>query len=167
MLLACSMTIFASCSSDDGGDSSNNTSEGSFFKIDEKEFDMSQSFPSATILIGGLEDLSEPRTASLEFLGRNGDERAIVNFRITYMENEGISGTYLPEENNSQVGVFDTYFSQYVIHNVNDPNLEESSEVTSGTLTITDNGNKNYTIVYDVVYDDGKTSSANFTQTFL
>ncbi len=156
---------FIACSSDDDS----TQEQTSTFKIDGVEYDMGQAQPNGgviQIISGFNEDGSS--SAQIALSGSNGNKIGTVRFLINFMESDGISGTYQEGDFMDDIGVFDSEASIYMISEIVDGSQQIiSSEGAEGTFKITHNANANYTIEYNVTYDDGTVSEASVTQDFV
>lgn len=156
----------SSCSSDDD---SGNGGGGSNFKLEGQTYDMSQAQPNGGLIqiIGG--DFSEEGVAHAQIVltGLNGMKQGIVTFHLSFVEAEGISGTYTAGEMD-QVGYYDSEGSSYITQEIVNGSQEiHSGEGAEGTFKITHNSDKNYTIEFNVTYDDGVQAEGNITQEFF
>lgn len=150
-----------SCSNGDD-DSSNHT--GTYFTIGDKEYDTSLYQPNGGI-IQILSVFEDEKEAQLTLAGINGSEQGVVRFILNFPSTSTIDGNYVDGDVFEEIGVFDTESSIYSIVGVNQE--MQSSEGAEGTLKIQNNGGNNYTIEFNVTYDDGTTAHGNITQDFM
>ena len=157
-LLFATLTL-SSCSSDD--DSGNNGGDSPSFSLKNETYnlvpqgsiiqmiDMDEEGSFAQITISGTKD------------SKSGTIRFIANF------DNSISGTYTDGEMGTN-GTFDTEGSNYITTELINGSQEIRSEGgAEGTLKITQNQNNNYTVEFDVVYDDGVVAQGNITTDFV
>jgi hypothetical protein len=150
-----------SCSSDD--DSSNPS--GAYFTIGNKTYDTSLYQPSGGVIqiLSGFEG---EKQAQLTLAGINGTtEQGVVQFVLNFPSSSNISGNYVEGDVLEEIGVFDSELSSYSIMNTNQE--MQHSEGAVGTLKIQNNGGNNFTIEFQVTYDDGTTAHGNLTQNFV
>jgi hypothetical protein len=149
-----------SCSSDD--DSSN--SSGTFFTIGNKTYDTSLYQPAGGIIqiISAFEGEKE---AQVTLSGINGAEQGVVRFVLNFPSSSNISGNYVDGDILDEIRVFDSESSIYSIMNANQE--MQQSEGAEGTLKIQNNGGNNFTIEFQVTYDDGTSAHGNLTQNFI
>lgn len=156
----------SSCSSDDD---SGNGGGGSNFKLDGQTYDMSQAQPNGGVIqiIGGDFGEEGVANAQISLTGLNGTKSGIITFHLSFLENEGISGTY-NEGTWDEVGAYDSEGSIYMTNEtVNGSQEIQTGEGAEGTFKITHNSDNNYTIEFNVTYDDGVQAEGNITQEFF
>lgn len=151
-----------SCSSDD-----DNGSSSSKFTIEGTEYDMGSIEPNGGIIqiISGFEDSN---SAQISVTGINDSKSGTVRFVLNFDPAVGITGTYADGDILDEVGVFDTDAAMYMTQEIIDGSQHiESSEGGEGTFKITHNSGANYTIEFNVTYDDGVVASGTITQDFV
>ena len=107
----------------------------------------------------------------LQNINNNASETNNISLSIFHDTSKSISGTYnLGDWRKNDIGILDSYLTSYT-SSVNTPsgleiissNTKDISGVKEGFLIIKENGNKNYTIKYDLLFENGKRSSADTT----
>lgn len=162
MLIA--VYAMVSCSSDD--DSGNGG--GTTFTLDGENYDMSlfQGHGSSLqiVNIGAEENMS---TGQITLIGLNGMKQGTLQFVVTFNTDEGISGTYHAGDID-EVGTYDSesanYYTSEIVDGSQEIHLGEGGE---GTFKITKNSENNYSVEFEITYDDGKISKGNFTKDFF
>lgn len=166
LLVAFAIGTTVSCSSDDD---SSSEPQGSTFKIDGMSYDMSLAEPNGGVIqiINGFGEDGES-TSQIMLAGANEAKMGSVVFHINFMEADGISGTYLDGDTLEEIGVFDSETSLYNTSEIVDGSQQiEMSEGAEGTFKITHNNGANYTIEFNVTYDDGTVAEGSVTQDFI
>lgn len=128
-------------------------------------------------LITTLKNPNNISSTSINLKYTNSDESETINISLAIFQetSKSISGTYnLGNWTKGEIGILDNYLTSYSIGvNTTDgliirsSNTRDISGVKEGFLTIKENGNKNYTIKYNLLFENGKTSSADTTLDLL
>lgn len=165
---------FTSCSSDNDSQEVEdiipivpvNQTKGKF-TLDNVTYDVTYG------LISTLKIPNNRSSTSVNLQHTNSDASETVNLTLTiYQESsKSISGTYnLGSWTEDEGALLDRYLTSYSIGIktpdglvITSSNTREIQGVKEGFLTIKENGNKNYTIKYNLLFENGKTSSGDTT----
>jgi hypothetical protein len=132
------------------------------------------------VTFGLITTLKTPNKVSstsinLQYTSTDLSKTVNISLSIFHEPSKSISGTYnLGDWRKDEVGILDSYLTSYSIA-INTPtgleitssNTREIDGVKEGSLTIKENGNKSYTIKYNLLFENGKTSSADTTLDLL
>jgi|GEM_PF-4080537 len=165
-LLLAVFTVF-SCSSDDdnptiiGGD-------GPFLTIKGGSYDMSMAQPNGGVIqIIDENNDNGLATAQISLSGIKDTKLGNVTFYLSYVEADDISGTYMAGEL-GQDGYYDSEGSSYAIMEVVDETQQtDTGGGAEGTFKITHNSGNNYSVEFNVTYDNGTQAQGNFTHDFV
>lgn len=143
-----------------------NTTKGKFI-LDNETYDVTYG------LITTLKIPNDVSTTSISLQSASSDSAKTINITLTIFQqtSKSISGTYnLGDSRKDEVGILDFYLTSYIISkntpagiDITSSNTKDVSGVKEGFLTIKENGNKNYTIKYDLLFENGIRSSADTT----
>lgn len=150
-----SVMFIASCSSDDS------SGDGATFILDGETYQVSQ---GTLQTFNNLSDGTSDTTISL--VGNKGTTVSTISFRVFYNTDEGIEGTYVPNEDEwtETLGTYSPWLSSYSIV-VDGQDMTMSNEPV-GSIKITSHGGNQYTLEFDVTYNDDVVASANAKTTF-
>lgn len=132
-----------SCQSDDEPSTSNSIKlNGEPFKIQ-----------SATLVGVSLDGDGH---AAITFVNTDGTLSKTLSIDVEYTANESVSGTYSFPENGTDK-YLDDWMTNYTVMTQSSSGMDsESTNLETGTVTVKDNGNSNYTVTIDLTMVDGK-----------
>lgn len=133
--------IVLGCSSSD--DSPQNIT--STFKLDNSDYTVN--LANLKIVNTG-EGISR---ASIIITGSNGSKVGAVTFLLTFSTTEGIVGTYGADPGIGSLGTYVPHLSTYSVQN---GSVLEGGNYPQGEFKITSHGSKQYTVDFQVLYED-------------
>jgi len=151
-----SIVFLASCSSDDNGGG------GASFTLGGEAYQVNQ----ATLQI--FNNMSEGTSdASISLIGSKGAKTGSVSFNVMYNTAEGIGGTYVSDEDSWEEieGTYSSWLSSYTVVSGGGQDMISSNQPI-GPVEIVSHGNNQYTLEFDVTYNDDVTASGNVKTTF-
>lgn len=142
-----------------------------FFEIDTVKYYLqrNETSPSATLTLRTDESDSTKMNGIIDLLGKNTTTQEEVNFRtfLVFDKATGITGNYTPAVDSlDTVNTFSPFFTGYSY--IQNPLNKEDETDGFGEIEMIDNGNDNYTMKFDLTFDNGngKKGKANFTHNF-
>lgn len=100
------------------------------------------------------------------FSGVNDKHSATIQIAIEYPTSEGISGDYENGDVSSADHVYEPWLSSYTLTNTGGTGTTNVNE-PDGSLTVSRNGEDNFTISFDFIFSDSTTAKGTITQDYL